>query len=171
MFEATYGIHAKIYQQKGYINKEKLMVDRATLERLSKSNVLAIATGRPKAEADYPLDCFGLRKFFKVTYTLDDCIKEEQKIYKNDKRKVSLSKPNPYMLDAIAGIQKHNVSGFYYIGDMPDDMVAASRSRAGFTGIGILISSSDKDKLKEDLLQAGADYIIEDFDELNNIIP
>jgi phosphoglycolate phosphatase-like HAD superfamily hydrolase len=75
------------------------------------------------------------------------------------------------MLDAIAEIQKHNVSGFYYIGDMPDDMVAASRSRAGFAGIGILISSSDKDKLKEDLLQAGADYIIEDFEALKNIIP
>ena len=74
------------------------------------------------------------------------------------------------MLDAIAEIQKHKVSRFYYIGDMPDDMVAASRSRAGFAGIGILISSSDKDKLKEDLLQAGADYIIENFEELNNIV-
>ena len=170
MFEATYGIPAKVYHQKGYINREKLMVDRSILEHLSKSNILAIATGRPKAEADYPLDYFGLRKFFKVTYTLDDCIKEEQKIYKNEKRRVSLSKPNPYMLDAIAEIQKHKVSRFYYIGDMPDDMVAASRSRAGFAGIGILISSSDKDKLKEDLLQAGADYIIENFEELNNIV-
>jgi phosphoglycolate phosphatase-like HAD superfamily hydrolase len=53
---------------------------------------------------------------------------------------------------------------------MPDDMVAASRSRTGFAGIGILISSSDKDTLKEDLLQAGADYIVEDFEELKNII-
>jgi len=171
MFEATYGIPARMYHEKGYINREKLMLDRSILENLSKTNILAIATGRPKAEADYPLDLFDLRKFFKVTYTLDDCIKEEQKIYKNEKRRVSLSKPNPYMLDAIAEIQKHNVSGCYYIGDIPDDMVAASRSRAGFAGIGILISSSDKDKLKEDLLQAGADYIIEDFDELNNIIP
>jgi phosphoglycolate phosphatase-like HAD superfamily hydrolase len=171
MFEATYGIPARMYHGKGFINREKLMLDRSILENLSKTNILAIATGRPKAEADYPLDLFDLRKFFKITYTLDDCIKEEQKIYKNKKRRVSLSKPNPYMLDAIAEIQKHNVSGFYYIGDMPDDMVAASRSRAGFAGIGILISSSDKDKLKEDLLQAGADYIIEDFEALKNIIP
>ena len=147
------------------------MLDRSILENLSKTNILAIATGRPKAEADYPLDLFDLRTFFKITYTLDDCIKEEQKIYENEKRSVSLSKPNPYMLDAIAEIQKPNVSRFYYIGDMPDDMVAASRSRTGFVGIGILISSSDKDKLKEDLLQAGADYIIEDFEALKNIIP
>lgn len=170
MFEATYGIPAKVYHHKGYINREKLIVDRSVLERLSKSNILAIATGRPKVEADYPLDYFGLRKFFKVIYTLDDCIKEEEQIYKNEKRRVSLSKPNPYMLDAIARIQKQNVSGFYYIGDMPDDMVAASRSGAGFAGIGILISSSDKDKLKEDLLQAGADYIIENFEQLYTIV-
>jgi phosphoglycolate phosphatase-like HAD superfamily hydrolase len=53
---------------------------------------------------------------------------------------------------------------------MPDDMVAASKSRAGFVGIGILISSSEKDKLKEDLLQAGAVYIIEDFKEIKGIV-
>ena len=49
---------------------------------------------------------------------------------------------------------------------MPDDMMAASRSKAGFTGIGILISSPEKNRLKKDLKNAGADYIIEDFDEL-----
>ncbi|MEA1948121.1 MAG: HAD hydrolase-like protein [Thermodesulfobacteriota bacterium] len=171
MFEATYGIPARIYHEKGYINREKLLVDRSILKSLSKNHILAIATGRPKAEADYPLDFFGLRKFFNVIYTLDDCIKEEQKIYEKEKKRVSLSKPNPYILDAVAKIHKHNVSGFYYVGDMPDDMVAASRSGTGFAGIGILISSSDKDTLKEDLLQAGADYIIEDFEDLKNIIP
>jgi HAD superfamily hydrolase (TIGR01548 family) len=171
MFEATYGIPPRIYHEKGYINREKLLVDRSILESLSKNHILAIATGRPKTEADYPLDFFGLRKFFNVIFTLDDCIKEEQKIYENEKKRVSLSKPNPYLLDAVANIHKHNVSRFYYVGDMPDDMVAASRSRTGFAGIGILISSSDKDTLKEDLLQAGADYIVEDFEELKNIMP
>ena len=53
---------------------------------------------------------------------------------------------------------------------MPDDMMAASRSRAGFIGIGILKSSSEKDSLKRDLETAGADYIIEDFDELVKIV-
>ena len=171
MFEATYGIPARLYHGKGYINREELLVHRSFLESLSKNHILAIATGRPKAEADYPLDLFGLRKFFNIIYTLDDCIKEEQKIYEHEKKRVSLSKPNPYMLDAVAKIHKHNVSRFYYVGDMPDDMVAATRSGTGFAGIGILKSSSDKDTLKKDLLQAGADYIIEDFDELKNIIP
>jgi phosphoglycolate phosphatase-like HAD superfamily hydrolase len=171
IFEATYKISTKLYHEKGFISREKLLIDRSILENLSKTNILAIATGRPKAEADYPLDLFDLRRFFKIIYTLDDCIKEEQTIYKKENKSVSLSKPNPYMLDAIAEIHKDIASRFYYIGDMPDDMMAASRSRTGFSGIGILISSSEKEKLKEDLLQAGADYIIEDFDALKNIIP
>ena len=159
-----------MYYNRGYINRERPLIDKSILENLSKSNILAIATGRPKAEADYPLDRFGLRKFFTVIYTLDDCLRKEQNIFKLEKKKVSLSKPNPFMLDAIEATLKDRISKLYYVGDMPDDMVATSRSRAGFVGIGILISSSEKDSLKEDLLQAGADYIIEDFEQLKKIV-
>jgi HAD superfamily hydrolase (TIGR01548 family) len=170
LFESTYNIPAKVYYEKGYINREKLLIDKSILDSLSKNNILAIATGRPKAEADYPLDLFGLRKFFPVIYSLDDCLREEQKIFELKKRKVSFSKPNPFMLDAIEEIYGDNVSEFYYIGDMPDDMMAASKSRAGFVAIGILVSSSEKESLKEDLLRAGADYIIEDFEHLKRIV-
>ncbi len=74
------------------------------------------------------------------------------------------------MLDAIAAALKNKVSEYYYVGDMPDDMMAASRSRSKFSAIGILKSSSDKDRLRRDLERAGADYIIEDFDELDKIL-
>jgi len=170
LFESTYGIPTKVYHGEGYINREKLLVDKPILESLSKENILAIATGRPKIEADYPLDYFDLRKYFKIIFTLDDCIKEESKIWEQEGKKVNLGKPNPYMLDAIADKKKHEASKFYYIGDMPDDMMAASRSKAGFIGIGILFSAPDKAILKEDLLRAGAEYIIEDFEELKGII-
>ena len=83
---------------------------------------------------------------------------------------VSLSKPNPFVLDAIAEKIKHQVNRFYYIGDMPDDMTAASRSEVGFTAIGFLASAHDKESLKSELLRSGADYIIEDWAELNAII-
>jgi len=170
LFESTYGIPTKIYHGKGYINREKLLVDKPVLDSLSKDNILAIATGRPKIEADYPLDYFGLRKYFTIIFTLDDCIREEGKILEREGKKVSLSKPDPYMLDAIAERKKHEASELYYVGDMPDDMVAASRSKAGFKGVGFLFSDPDKVILKEYLLRAGADYIIEDFTELTDII-
>ena len=170
LFESTYGIAAKVYHGEGYVNREKPLVDKPILESLSKDNILAIATGRPKTEAEYALDYFGLRRYFAIIFTLDDCIREERRILEKEGKKVSLGKPNPYMLDAIAETKKHEASGFYYIGDMPDDMVAASRSKAGFIGIGLLFSAPDKAILKRDLLRAGADYVIEDLEELKGII-
>ncbi len=170
LFESTYGIPTKVFHEKGYINQEKLMIDKNLLESLSENNTLAIATGRPRVEADYPLDLFDLRKFFSDILTLDDCLEEERKIFQREKRKVALSKPNPYMLDAIESAQKDRVSKSFFIGDMPDDMEAASRSMAGFIGIGILKSSSDKERLKRDLIAAGADYVIEDFEALKKIV-
>jgi len=74
------------------------------------------------------------------------------------------------MLDAIAGSLNEFISGYYYVGDMPDDMLAAARSRTGYKSIGILISASDKSSLKKELLIAGADYIVDDFEALKDII-
>lgn len=170
LFESTYGIRSKVCHEKGFINRETLLINKSLLESLSRNNILAIATGRPLVEADYPLNVFDLKKFFSLILTLDDCLKEEQKIFEQKQNKVFLSKPNPYMLDAIEAAQKNRVSKYYYIGDMPDDMTAASRSRAGFISIGVLISSSEKNRLKMDLENAGADYIIENFDELMKIV-
>jgi len=170
LFESTYKIQSKVYHGKGFINKETLLIDTSILERLSRNNILAIATGRPQIEADYPLEIFNLKKYFSLILTLDDCLKEEQKIFEQKQKKVSLSKPDPYMLDTIEAAHKNIVSNYYYIGDMPDDMMAASKSKAGFIGIGVLVSSSEKNRLKKDLENAGADYIIENFDELMKIV-
>jgi phosphoglycolate phosphatase-like HAD superfamily hydrolase len=74
------------------------------------------------------------------------------------------------MLDTLAEAHRDTVTDFYYIGDMPDDMLAAARSSVGFKSIGILISAPDKSSLKEKLRQAGADYIVADFESLKKII-
>jgi len=170
LFESTYGVPAIVFQGKGYINRESLLIDTSIFEHLSKNNILAVATGRPRIEADYPLHCFDLKKYFSWILTLDDCLEEEKKIFEQQGQRVSLSKPNPFMLDAIKTAQNNSVSKCYYVGDMPDDMMAASRSKAGFISVGILKSSADKESLRRDLERAGADYIIEDFDELIKIV-
>ena len=170
LFKSTYHIEPEIYRGEGYILREKLLLDRTILVELSRENVLAIATGRPRSEAEYPLQHFQLKQFFPVVLTLDDCVSEEKRIFAEEGRTVSLSKPDPFMLDAIAEGHRNAVNGFFYIGDMPDDMLAAARSRAGFKSIGILISAPDKSSLKKILQRAGADYIVEDFESLKNII-
>jgi phosphoglycolate phosphatase-like HAD superfamily hydrolase len=170
LFKSTYHMEPETYRGEGYILREKLLVNRSILAELSQNNLLAIATGRPGSEADYALKHFQLRPFFPVVLTLDDCISEEKRILAQEGRAVSLSKPDPFMLDAIAEGYGNAVNGFFYIGDMPDDMLAAARSRFNFKSIGILISAPEKSSLKKNLQHAGADYIAEDFESLKNII-
>jgi phosphoglycolate phosphatase-like HAD superfamily hydrolase len=53
---------------------------------------------------------------------------------------------------------------------MPDDMIAASRAKAQFKSIGFIGSAPEKERSRKALSQAGADYIIESFDELKNLV-
>ena len=170
LFKSSYHMEAEIYRGEGYILREKLLVDRSILTELSQENILAIATGRPGSEAAYALKHFQIEQFFPVVLTLDDCVGEEKRIFAHEGRAVSLSKPDPFMLDAIAEGYRNAVNGYFYIGDMPDDMLASARSRFQFKSIGILISAPDKTSLKKNLQRAGADYIVEDFESLKNII-
>jgi len=170
LFWATYGILPQVYTGEGYIHRETLMIDKALLERLAKYHILAIATGRPKQEADFALDRHGIREFFNAVYTLEDCNREERRILKQEGRRVSLSKPEPYMLDAIAGAIQPRPVIAYYLGDMPDDMIAAGKSRSGFVSIGFVSAAPDKQVLRRELLRAGADYIIEDLKLVEEIV-
>ena len=170
LFEATYGLNPLFYHDQGFIHREKLLIDKGVLEALARNHILAIATGRPRAEAEYPLTHFDLRKYFTNVLALEDCLEEEKRRSQAEGQRVSLSKPDPFMLDAIAAKQKNPLGGYFYIGDMPDDMVAAKKSEAGYKGVGMVMAAADKESLKKELLRAGADYIIEDFDQLKSLL-
>ena len=135
LFESTYRMDPAVYRGPGFILRENVLIDRQLLAELAANNVLAIATGRPRAEAEYPLNHFDLNRYFSQILTLDDCLAEEKRILETEARTVSLSKPHPFMLDAVAAACREPVDGFYYVGDMPDDMVAAVRSAADYKGI------------------------------------
>ncbi len=170
LFKAAYGISPEVSREKGRIEKETLLMDPAILRHLFPGHILAIATGRPRIEAEYPLDRFGIGHFFSAILTLDDCLKEEKKRFEKKKERISLSKPHPYMLDALQAAFQDRVSGYYYIGDMPDDMLAAKRAAAPFWGIGFLKAAADKDRLRAELLHAGAKTVLDDFESLPALI-
>jgi phosphoglycolate phosphatase-like HAD superfamily hydrolase len=170
LFRSTYNMDAEVYRAEGFIRREKVLIDRQLLEKLVHNNVLAIATGRPRAEAEYALKHFRLNQFFSRVLTLDDCLAAEKRIFQQDGRTVSLSKPNPFMLDAIAADCREPFHNFYYIGDMPDDMLAAAGTTSKCKGIGLLLTAPDKKSLTKDLTAAGADYIIDSFDALGGIV-
>jgi HAD superfamily hydrolase (TIGR01548 family) len=170
LFEKTYNIPPKTGADSGLIDQERLMIEEDFLDRLSRHNILAIATGRPKAEAAYPLNRFKLRDFFQKVLTLDDCLEEEKKRAEQTGKWISLSKPHPFMLDFIDQAFAGQVRQNFYIGDMPDDMLAAQRAKAAFTGIGMISPAAGHQRLKSRLREAGAAYVLEDISELNKIL-
>ena len=170
LFRETYHLRSSIYMGEGLINKETLLIEPAVFQSLGKENMLAIATGRPETEAEYALRHFEIRAFFSVIFSLDDCLREENNILNKEHKTISLSKPHPFMLDAIAEIHAREASQRYYIGDMPDDMLAANRSAYGYTGIGMITAASDKAKLRQALLAAGAGHVVRDTTELQKLL-
>jgi phosphoglycolate phosphatase-like HAD superfamily hydrolase len=170
LFAAYYGQEPRFYKGEGLIHRESLLIDPALLADLSRNHVLAIATGRPQAEADFPLDRFDLRKYFQLVITLDDCTWEEEKIFIEHGERISLKKPDPFMLDRIPHLIRKKFSEHYYLGDMPDDMQAARSSKTGYRGVGVILSATEPEKLRRDLLQAGADFILTDPAALPGIL-
>ncbi|MDX1708785.1 MAG: HAD hydrolase-like protein [Desulfobacterales bacterium] len=170
LFEATYGLTPQFYFDEGYNHREQLLIDKHILAELAENHIVAIATGRPRAEARYPLNHFGIQHYFEHVMALEDCLEEEARLLKTESKKVSLSKPDPFMLDAIAESCKGLFSESYYIGDMPDDMIAAGKSAGGYKAVGMIMSAPDQASLKKELERAGADFIIEDFQQLKELV-
>jgi phosphoglycolate phosphatase-like HAD superfamily hydrolase len=159
LFLETYGFPPVLHQDIGLNRLEKLIFERQFLEDLAERNLLAIATGRPRTEALYPLDTFGLKAYFTIVITLDDCLAAEREHFKRDGKKQSLSKPNPFMLDTITDKIGPLPAKRYYLGDMPDDMIAAARAREKFVGIGFTTTAPDQTVLGKKLRAAGAAHV------------
>jgi HAD superfamily hydrolase (TIGR01548 family) len=170
LFETTYGQAPRFHRDEGFNQREQLLIGKHMLTEIAANHILAIATGRPRAEANYPLDRFGIHKYFASVFALEDCLEEEARLLKTESKKVSLSKPNPFMLDAIAQKHRDLFTESYYIGDMPDDMIAAKESAVGYKAVGMILAAPDKDNLKQELLRAGADNIIADFGQLKSLL-
>jgi HAD superfamily phosphatase len=169
LFTSIHGGQPSFYHGEGLIHQESLLMDQTLLAHLSRDHIMAIATGRPRAEADFTLDHFDLRKYFQLVITLDDCTREEEKIFAERGEQIWLKKPDPYMLDRIPCLIGKGFSECYYLGDMPDDMQAARSSKIGYRGVGVVLSSADPENLRKELLQAGAEQIIDDYAVLPGI--
>ena len=167
LFKETYGFVPQYCTQEGLILKEKLFISRSLLQKLSAGNKLAIATGRPRSEALYPLKKHGLDMFSEVV-SLDECEAEEKQILEKTGCRVSLGKPDPFMLDHIAALYP-GIKKLYYLGDVGDDMKAAKRSKHPFVAVGITYSAPDRKAAAEKLAECGADILINSPDELIDI--
>ncbi|MBI3314069.1 MAG: HAD family hydrolase [Candidatus Omnitrophica bacterium] len=124
LFRATERRSPIYWQKRGLMNREKLIFRKTTLEKLKRLGVkLGISTGRSHFEAAHALKRFGVLEFFDAMTTMDEVKKAEQEM------KQSLRKPHPFCLIETAkklGASKR----FLYVGDLPDDILAASQAKS-----------------------------------------
>lgn len=97
---------------RGLIESESLLISKEILVQIKKEyKTLAIATGRPKDEAEYVIKKNGLEALFDYIVTMED---------------VAQGKPAPDML--ILVINKLRLRKTVYIGDSPSDVIAAKNA-------------------------------------------
>lgn len=167
-FREFYKLDPIFYHGKGTYLKEKLLIPKSILFTLRRNIILGIASGRPRFEAELALKRFQLFSYFDKIVTLDDCIEEETKFFKNTGRRISLTKPHPYpILKVIEGIGIKNPK-CGYIGDVVDDIIAARRAKryVDIIAIGFLSQNKVKKFIKDSMVQAGADIIYEKPEDL-----
>jgi phosphoglycolate phosphatase-like HAD superfamily hydrolase len=164
LFIETYGEEPIFHRDEGYIGRERMIPSPAELDELASSHILSIATGRPAVEARYALDRFGIGHRFTTVVSEDDVVEAEKHTDK------SLRKPNPFSLNLCAARSGcGEADRRYYVGDMPDDMVAALGAGMAALGFVNYESGEGEKETKEHravLRNKGAEAVFGSFREL-----
>jgi len=167
-FTSYYHLRPIFYRGKGLYLHEKLLIPRSILSSLWKKLHLGIASGRPRFEAELALKRFRLLPYFDSIVTLDECIKEELRIFRTTGKRMSLLKPHPYSLQRVVQELDIHHPECGYVGDVVDDMLAAQAAKKKLQMVAIgFVSAPGKRKVFKDLLfRAGADCVIENPKDL-----
>jgi phosphoglycolate phosphatase-like HAD superfamily hydrolase len=162
-FTSCYHLKPVFYRKRGLYLQERLLIPKTILSSLHKGLRLGIASGRPRFEAELALKRFGLLPYFDSVVTLDECEEEEARIFHTTGRRVKYTKPHPYSLLRVAqetGIPNPRCG---YVGDVVDDMLAAraAKKELDILAIGFLHGEKKDKTIKDSLLKAGPDLIIQ----------
>jgi histidinol-phosphate aminotransferase len=133
----------------GLIQNEQLLICKNILKSLAKDHQLSVFTGRPKKEAIFSLEHFGIKHLFSEIITMDDLDDD-------------LQKPNPYGLFMI--MSKLKPKNTFYLGDTIDDMQAAMGAK--IHGIGVLPPQDKSKELKKLLKSKGAMIVLNSVNEI-----
>ena len=160
LFEEIYQTKTVIVHETGLINNEHPILDSAVLSNLAQQFKLGIATGRPRAEAEYSLKHFRLDPQFTAVVTHDEVVAAQAQ-----------GKPDPWSLLEAARQIEPSPQGCVYIGDTPDDIQAAraANQTRPFLAIGSLAASHNRPQLQALFEKQQADMIINHPNELRDI--
>jgi HAD superfamily hydrolase (TIGR01548 family) len=162
-FTSFYHFPPLFHKKQGLYLREKLIIPKGILSSLRKRYRLGIASGRPRFEAELALKRFRLSPYFDSMVTLDECQEEETRIFRTTGRRVKYTKPHPYSLLRV--VQEINIPypQCGYVGDAVDDILAAraAKKNLDILAIGFPHGGKKDESVKDSLLKAGADLIVE----------
>ncbi len=163
LFASAYGYPSRFHCGAGLIETEQLLIAPATLTALARHLRLGIATGRADFELVHPMRRWDLDRYFGATTTMSDALRAQAP------GGPSLLKPHPYLLERAAdALDPTGTLAAAYIGDAPDDIVAAHRA-GGRRWLAVAIVPDPT--LDAHFTELGAHAIIREPDELAAWIP
>jgi histidinol-phosphate aminotransferase len=135
----------------GLKTRERLLVSPDWLAAKARRMPLAIATGRPRADAEEFLERFGIRGAFRVVVARED----------------GPIKPDAFPLSEA--LRRLGVERAWMIGDTPDDVTSARA--AGVLPIGVLAPGETRDASGTALERAGAARVLNQTQEIDECLP
>jgi phosphoglycolate phosphatase-like HAD superfamily hydrolase len=161
VFTDAYGYPPRFQTGPGLRERETMLISPATLEALSNRLRLGIATGRARFEMAPTMAHLRLARYFGAVATMSDALEAQAPGGE------SLLKPHPYLLQRAAdALDPSRQAVAAYIGDAPDDILAARRADAAGPRRWIAIGIATTPAQAEHYHQLGADVIVAHPDEL-----
>ncbi|HKV29281.1 MAG TPA: HAD hydrolase-like protein [Candidatus Acidoferrales bacterium] len=143
-FESMYWADGK----SGNAARERWLLPGKQLRKLTRRAKLAIFTGRTRAELDYTLERFDVRRYFSSTVTVES---------------ISRPKPDPEgLLQILNGVPG---SRAVYLGNNIDDAIAAQAAKVTFVGV-LPRGSVERRVRATGLRERGARTILSDVAEI-----
>ncbi len=171
-FPSYYHLRPFFYKGKGLYEQERLLIPKKILSSLRRKVRMGIASGRPRYEAELALKRFRLRPYFDSVVTLDECTEEENRIFRSTGKRRKCSKPSAYPI--LRAIEEIGVSNprCGYVGDVVDDMEAARAAKRNLPilAVGFIRGYANRLAMRDSLINASADLVIEDPKELLSVV-
>ncbi len=165
-------MHPRFYRGPGLRENERLLLGRAVMEHLRGRyrRRMGAVTEWTHTLASLSLHSLKLDTLFDVLVTAEDLTAEEAR-HERRGTPQALGKPHPFMLlEAAAHLDPGGNRPALYLGNTPDDMRAArAAAEAGerpFVAWAMMTPTTDREWLKAQLVEAGAERIIEQPVEL-----
>ena len=171
-FAPYYHLPPIFYKGQGLHEQERLLISKKILVSLHRKVRMGFASGRPRFEAELALKRFHLRPYFDSVVTLDECTDEENRVFRSTGKRRKFSKPSAYSILRVVeeiGISNPRCG---YVGDVVDDMEAAQAAKKNLSiiAVGFTRGHANRDTMKDSLIKAGADLVIENPKELLSLV-